>query len=81
MVSFLLCPLNTANNARAGNPRSALDNPQVTHMTDPIRELGLNLGTPFAKGISGGPVPPLSAEDRKLHLYINFKLISSGQPS
>lgn len=40
---------------------------------DPIRELGLN---PSAQSSS-----PLSAEERqKLQLYINLKLVSSGQP-
>ena len=45
---------------------------------DSIRELGLN---PSA-GTSALASTPLSAEDRqKLHLYINLKLVSSGQHS
>ena len=45
---------------------------------DPIRELGLN---PSA-GSSALASSPLSAEERqKLQLYINLKLVSSGQPS
>ncbi len=55
-------------------------------MIDPIRELGVNPNAPLCRISSGaipsGPAIPLSAEDRqKLHLYINLKLISSGQPS
>jgi hypothetical protein len=49
-------------------------------MIDPIRELGLHTGA--SADLPDGPHAPLSADDRqKLHLYINFKLISSGQPS
>ncbi len=45
---------------------------------DPIRELGLN---PSASS-SALAANPLSAEERqKLQLYINLKLVSSGQPS
>lgn len=55
-------------------------------MIDPIRELGVSPDAPFcstsSRAIPSGPAITLSAEDRqKLHLYINLKLISSGQPS